>query len=125
MREKRYFKEGDVLIKEDWIFIYAGIGEPIFEGDGFPIVFHVLINRYEPKVDVLATRHGIGVLSKKSNIEFANRFDKRILHQRLSEHGYSWNSDRMELVKISEKPDKKIGESFYDKNRKPDPYSGD
>lgn len=123
MEKRNYFKEGDVLTKGSWIFIYAGIAEPICEGDGYPIVFHALIHVFEPKLDVLATRHGIDCINSKCKIKFASRFDKEILNKRLNEHGYCWNNDRMELVRIAEKPKKEIVESFYNKDRRPNPYN--
>ena len=101
------FKEGDVLVTRDWIFIYAGLKESdIFFVNGVPrhaVIYHVLIHKDKVCGITVQTSAGIGYV-EGNDFRLANNKEKRFIIDCLDEAHFRWNPETNTMTRIQEIP---------------------
>jgi hypothetical protein len=86
------FKEGDVLISRNWMFIYASLRTSNFGVEvRNAIVYHALYNTRNHDITI-ETRTGIGYI-EGIDFRFANNKEKKALYDVLAGRKYKWNPE--------------------------------
>lgn len=102
------FKDGDIIIKRDFIAILSFI-EP-----GGRIWYHCWYNT-KAKGCKIKTDFGIGCINDGDEIRFATEEERQKLFDTLKSSGYKWNAETKTLEKLV-KPKFKIGDIVRSKN---------
>lgn len=87
------YKEGDVIVSRNWIFIYARLVPSVFGREvRHAIVYHALINRHNLDNITTITRVGIGYV-EGVDFKLANNREKKILFDALERKHMRWNPE--------------------------------
>jgi hypothetical protein len=89
------YKEGDVIVSRNWIFIYARLRVSDFGREiRHAIVYHALVNTRNPYDTITVTRTGIGYIEGE-DFKLANNREKKLLFDALEKKHMRWNSETM------------------------------